>query len=209
MLPRSCCRKTSIAKVKWSSLLLSQWTVKGPPGSSSSTALREEMEGSRGMSVIKTTSDKEVKTFRKKKKRQRITYITLDEGHAGQKDICWSKFTFMNMCTVWSMLKYNSSIQIPFYRTSQPQGWKKIYKILPHDSGQIELPHKTQRKQRLIFTVSSSHGAEQLSGMLNKQPQAIYEVYNIFFPKKYRVEALWPPADFIQAELTIYAVSRV
>ncbi|TNN59140.1 hypothetical protein EYF80_030674 [Liparis tanakae] len=54
-LPRSCCRNTSIAKVKCSSLLLSQWTVKRPPGSSSSTELREEMEGSRGMSERKMT----------------------------------------------------------------------------------------------------------------------------------------------------------
>lgn len=57
-LLRSCCRKTSMAKVKWSSLLLSQWTENGPPGSSSSTGFREEMEGNRGMSVKHTRSYK-------------------------------------------------------------------------------------------------------------------------------------------------------
>jgi hypothetical protein len=46
-----------MARVRWSSLLFSQWTVKGPPGSSSSPPHREEMEGSRGISGIKTFKD--------------------------------------------------------------------------------------------------------------------------------------------------------
>lgn len=35
--------------------------MKRPPGSSSSTALREEMEGSRGMSVVTTGKDEAIK----------------------------------------------------------------------------------------------------------------------------------------------------
>ena len=111
-LPRSCCRKTSIAKVKWSSLLLSQWTVKGPPGSSSSTALREEMEGSRGMSATKNLGKQYNKTIRK---RRRIT------------EMGYAKAYFKHTNTI---LQHFSA-----WRLNKSTG-------LCPDSGQINLSHK-------------------------------------------------------------------
>lgn len=54
----SCCKNTSMDKVKWSSLLFSQCTTKGPLFSSFSPRLRDVIEGRRGIS-----NTKDIKNF--------------------------------------------------------------------------------------------------------------------------------------------------
>lgn len=44
--------------------------MKRPPGSSSSAALREEMEGSRGMSVVTTGKDEAINLIQRLKEKQ-------------------------------------------------------------------------------------------------------------------------------------------
>lgn len=82
--------------------------------------------------------------------------------------------TVMQVMFVIFSIKYNSSIQLQFKRISQPQGRNNL-----QDFAQIQVnltAHKIEKKavrQHNAHSYFEQLRAQKLTGMLNKQPEAI------------------------------------